>query len=209
MNKKLVQKVNKEIKQWTTHRKKLVVAIDGYTGVGKTTLLNKLAELNTDILEIHKDDFLLSREKTALLLAKTKDRSKIFELKNNDYNKLRKLINYFKKGKKLFKTKIFNGKTGKIDIEKTYNLSKKILVIEGVFLFHPKLNNLWDKRIYLDGNTKIIDERRVAREQKRWGEKYFPETHPDSHFKHTIIALKRYRKQYKPNKKADLVLKVI
>ena len=83
------------------------------------------------------------------------------------------------------------------------------MVIEGVFMFHPKLlNKLWDRRIYVSGNVKAIDKRRVAREKKRWGKSYFPETNPDSYFRQVIIALIRYIKQFKPEKSADKVIYV-
>ena len=74
-------------------------------------------------------------------------------------------------------------------------------------MFHPKLlKHLWDKKIYLKGDLKKIDERRIKREKKRWGKDYFPETHPDSYFRQVIVALKKYQKQYKPDKSADLVI---
>lgn len=76
-------------------------------------------------------------------------------------------------------------------------------------MFHPKLlNRLWDKRIYLDGNIEGIDARRIRREKERWGRDYFPETHPDSYFRQVVIALKKYREEYRPEKIADLVIEL-
>ncbi|MBI3442394.1 MAG: hypothetical protein HY007_01350 [Candidatus Sungbacteria bacterium] len=94
-------------------------------------------------------------------------------------------------------------------ISRTFDLSKRIMVIEGVFMFHPQLlNDLWDKQIYLTGDIDKIDARRIKREQEKWGSDYFPETHPDSYFRQVTIALQRYIQQYKPEKVADLVLRV-
>jgi len=161
--------------------------------------------MNADILPVHWDDFVLPRKKNELLLKKAKDRTKVFELHNNYYGKLRQIFKKFKKGGGVHNVKIFDPRSGKVNIPKSFDLSKKILVAEGVFLFHPKLlNNIWDKRIYLDGNTREIDTRRVRREKKKWGKEYFPETHPDSYFRLVTLALKRYRKLYSPEKKADL-----
>lgn len=103
-----------------------------------------------------------------------------------------------------------DGISGKVNISKTYDFSKKIMVIEGVFMFHPELSRskLWDKRIYLEGDLEKIKERRIKREKERWGENYFPETHPDSYFRQVIIALDRYIDLHHPEKVADLVLKV-
>jgi len=58
----IVKKANDAINKWAVGSKKLVVAIDGYTGVGKTTLLNQLAEINQEILPVYKDDFLLGKQ---------------------------------------------------------------------------------------------------------------------------------------------------
>ena len=209
MTSQKINKVNSQIKLWSKDQPKLIIAIDGYTGIGKTTLLKNLCSINKDILAVHRDDFLISRNKLRTLLKKAKDKSKVFELNICDDKKIEKLIKAFQKGRGFYATKIYNSKSGKIDIIKTYDLSKKIMVVEGVFLFHPKLlNHLWNKRIYLMGDIRKIDKQRVLREKKRWGKDYFPETHPDSYFRQVTIAFKRYQKRYRPDKKAYLIVKI-
>ena len=192
--KQLAIKANKLIQKWSKKGGKLVVGIDGYTGVGKTTLLSNLASINPNILPVNRDDFQISRTKFQKLYKNKKNRTKIFELEMNDSVKLKQFIQTFRKNDKLYKINAYDGVTGKINTPKVYDFSKRIMVIEGVFMFHPKLlNKLWDKRIYLKGDIKQIDKRRVAREKKRWGKEYFPETHPDSYFRQVMIALKRYQ----------------
>ena len=101
-----------------------------------------------------------------------------------------------------------DGVSGKIEEDKIFDLSKRIMVVEGVFMFHPELplNKLWDKRIYLRGDIDKIDERRIKLEKDRWGKDYFPETHPDSYFRQVTIGLRRNNELYKPEEIADLVL---
>lgn len=206
----LAQKINEIISEWAKDTPKLVIAIDGYTGIGKTTLLNNLATINPDIIPVNRDDFMLSREVVHEKLAKADGRSKVFELEVCDDKKLEDFINKFKNTNELYQIDTYDGVSGNVDIPKTYDFSKKIMVVEGVFMFHPRLplNKLWDKRIYLEGDIEKIDERRIKREKKRWGKDYFPETHPDSYFRQVIIGLKRYIELYKPSEIADFVLKV-
>ncbi|MEK7586394.1 MAG: hypothetical protein AAB453_00815 [Patescibacteria group bacterium] len=135
--KELAIEADKYIRIWAQTVDKLVVAVDGYTGVGKTTLVNELAKLNPDITFIHQDDFLLPKEQIEKLLADAKDKSKVFELEVRDNRKLEGVINLFKTGES----------------------EKGILVIDGVFMFHPQnLNHLWNRRIYLTGDLQKIDE---------------------------------------------------
>ncbi len=203
---KIAQKANEAITQWSLEKPKLIVAIDGYTGIGKTTLLNNLTNLNPDIITVNRDDFSISRKEMQGLLSKAEDKSIIWELYSTNNKAIENLILAFHNNEANYKTKTYDPISGEISIDKTFNLTKKILVIEGVFMFHPQLlNNLWDKRIYLEGDIQKIDERRIEREKARWGKDYFPESHPDSYFRQVITAFTRYIEEYQPEKLADLV----
>ena len=207
--KKLANQANKAIIIWAKGKDKLIVAIDGYAGIGKTTLLNNLTKINPDIVAVNWDDFILPRDIFQKKLAKAKDRSKIFELKIGDSKKLKDFIGAYRATDRLYKMDAYNGSTGKVNTPRAFGFSKKIMVIEGVFMFHPELSRskFWDKRIYLQGDINKTTERRVNREKKRWGKNYIPETHPDSYFKQVVIALNRYIKLHCPEKIADLVLR--
>lgn len=207
----VASKAHKAIHLWAKGKNKLVVGIDGYTGIGKTTLLNNLAKLDSDIVVMNRDDFQIPKVKFDKLYKNNdpESRSKLFELEMNDTEKLEKVVMSFRKSNKPYKMKAYDGNSGKVNIPKVYDFSKKIMVVEGIFMFHPKLlNHLWDKKIYLKGDIKKIDARRIKREKKRWGKDYFPETHPDSYFRQVIFALKKYQSQYRPHKSADLVIYV-
>jgi len=211
-SKQATEKTNEKIKEWAKETpSKLIVGLDGYTGIGKTTLLNNLAFMNSDILPVNRDDFLFSREIVREKLSKAIDRSKIFELEVCDDKKMEDFINAFKKGEvSEYEINTFDPISGEVNIPKKYDFSKKIMMVEGVFMFHPELplNKLWDKKIYLEGDIEKIDERRIKREKEKWGKDYFPETHPDSYFRQVTTGLKRYIELYKPKEIADLVIKM-
>jgi uridine kinase len=206
----LSKKVNDAVILWAQGTDKLVVAIDGYTGIGKTTLLYNLAKLNSDIVAVNLDDFLFPREIFRPKLINAEDKSKMFEFEVCDDKKLGDFITTFKNTKALYEMDAYNGVTGKLDTPRVFDFSKKIMVVEGVFMFHPELvrSKFWDKRIYLQGDVDQIAERRIKREKERWGKDYISETNPNSYFKQVCIALDRYIASHHPEKIADLVLKV-
>lgn len=188
---------------------KIVVAIDGYSGSGKTTLLKKLAKNNRAILPVFIDDFIRTGTSRRASLKKAIDKSKVVELDWNNVRKVKQLIRKFRKSSQLYDIAVYDPKTDQHDKRKMFDLSKKVLVVEGIFLFHPKLfRNTFDIRIFLDTDMSQADRRRILREKKRWGDKYFPEDHPDSFVRLFKIAYKRYVKQYQPKKLADFVIKV-
>lgn len=199
----------KEINNRVRDEGKLVVGIDGYSGIGKTTLLNKLIENNKDILAVCRDDFIKPRKVIKNLLENADDKSKIMELEFYDDQKIRELVNKFRNSDELYTVKVYNSDTGKVDTDKTktYNLSKKILIIEGIFLFHPKLiKDVFDLKIFINGDMEVADQRRIKREKAKWGKDYFPHDHPDSYFRLVKIAFERYSKLYNPKESADIVV---
>lgn len=209
MNNDQIEQIEQKIAEYSKKHKKLVVGIDGYSGIGKTTLLNKLIKNNQNIVPVFRDDFIKPRRIIEKLLKSSDDKSKIMELEWCDNEKIRDLVGKFKENNEIYTTKTYNPDTGDVDIEKTFDLSKNIMIIEGIFLFHPKLiDDIFDLKIFLEGDNEAADERRRKREKERWGEKYFPDTHPDSYFRLVKIAFDRYYKSYKPQHRANIVIKI-
>ncbi len=192
---RLAKKINEKIKVWASGRDKLVVAIDGYAGSGKTTIADFIAKQNPDVLVVHLDDFIRHWKARKRLIDEAEDKSKVFECNWYRYVELKKIIREFKvkrKGRIAFK--IYDYDKNKFGPKKYFDLSKKILVVEGIFLFHPKnkLNKLWDKRIYLDTDFSKADKQRITREKKKWDKDYLPESYPDNWTKYFKNAYRRY-----------------
>lgn len=182
--------ISEKIKKWLKEKNALVVGIDGYSGAGKTALLRSLADRGSFIQPIFMDDFASTANTKEQLLPQIESNSLELNLQwapPDGLEKLRKVITDFKSTEK----------------------GVRALVVEGVFLFHPNvLNDLLDKRIYLDSDKEAADKLRVTREKERWGEKYFPESHPDSFARLFKIAHKRYEELYQPRKHTDLIINV-
>lgn len=207
---RIAKRICKELQVWKKDHAKLVVAIDGYAGSGKTTVGNFIAKHNKDVLSIHLDDFINHWKVRKQMIEKAKDKSEIFEYHWYRYDDLERLIEAFLSGKKSIKLKTYNYDKNDFDPKQTFDLSKKILVIDGIFLFHPKheMNKLIHKKVYLDANFARADKKRITREKKKWGKKYLSENHPDNWVKYFKVAYRGYVARYKPTQKADKVFKV-
>lgn len=188
---------------------KIIIAIDGFSGSGKTTFLKRLAQRNRAILPVYIDDFINTRKKRRALLRAAKDKTRVMELEWNNVRKIRQLLRAYRTSDKKYSMVVYNPKTDRYDRIMYFDLSKKILVLEGIFLFHPKLyKNAFDIRIFLDIDAKLAEARRVKREKKRWGNNYVPETRSDSFIKLFKITYSKYVKKHRPKQLADYVIKV-
>lgn len=207
----IAEKINRIIKKYFSGKEKIVIGIDGYSGSGKTTVLEYLAKINNDILPLSLDDFIKHWTERKKMMDRARDKSKVFEFKWYRYKEIEKLILKFKKQKNSFyKTAVYDYKKNDFTSIKKFDLSKKILIIEGIFLFHPKhkISKMWDKKIYLDIDFKTGDKRRIKREMEKWGEQYVSESHSNSYVLPFKQAYKRYLKKYKIKKEVDKVIRV-
>ena len=208
---KISKKINKKIKMWLKDHSKLVIAIDGYAGSGKTTIANFIGKHNSNTLIVHLDDFIKHFKVRKRMISNAKDKSKVFESQWYHYDSLEKLIKEFKTGKqRSIKLKVYNFDKNNFLGKKSFDLSKKILVINGIFLFYPKnkISKLFDKKIYIKTDFNKADRRRILRERKKWGKAYLPETHTDNWTKYFKKAYRNYIKKYKPQNKADILFRV-
>lgn len=208
---RIAKRINEKIKVWLKSQDRLVVAIDGYSGSGKTTVTDFIAKQNHDVLAVHLDDFVKHWKVRKRLIEITKDKSKVFEHGWYRYGDLKKLIKAFKvKNRGWINLKTYDFKKNAFASPKPFDLSKKAIVIDGIFLFHlkHKIITSWDKRIYLEVDFNKADRKRIAREKKKWGKDYVPENHLDNWTKYYKIAYRRYVKRFKQQTKVDMVFKV-
>lgn len=205
---KIAADISRNINLWLKEKDRLVVGIEGYSASGKTTIADCLAETNSGVVVIHLDDLLRSSEDRMALMNSGKDRSKVFELEWYRYDLLQNIVAKFST-RTLFSTEIYDYDLKKM-VNKFYDLSKPVMVIEGIFLFHSEhaISKVFDKKIYLAVDFERADSRRTRREKKRWGNEYVDEAHPDSFVRPFKEAYRRYFNNYKLQELADLVIEV-
>ena len=159
MYKNEVEKIKQKIDSLLKDNKKdiIVVAIDGMTGSGKTTLANELSKIyNSPIF--HADDFFLPME--------LRTEARLNEPGGNiHYEKMKKEIIDCLVGGKIndtIKYKPFNCKIQKYGEEKTFKLNK-INIVEGSYCLNPYFGKYYDISIFL----KINDQLQIERLTKR------------------------------------------
>mgnify|MGYP001563982025 FL=1 len=208
---RIAKQVQKRLVAWQTPGVKLIVGIDGYAGAGKSTVADYIATESHDVLAVHLDDFIRPLQTRKRLMARAEDKAALFEREWYRYRDLERLLRAFacgKNGKMRFW--IYDYDKNALGPQKSFDLSKRVLVIDGVFLFHPRhtLSTLIDRKIYLAADFARADVRRIAREKKRWGAAYIPENHPDNWTRHFKKAYRRYVRTHKPEQQADVVYRV-
>lgn len=191
---------------------RLVVAIDGYAGTGKTTIVNHLGLMNKDVLVVHLDDFIKHWRIRRRLINGSPNKPQVFEFEWYRYKELTGLLSAFKKNNTgVSKQKIYDFHKNDFKPQpKSYSLAKKILVVDGIFLLHPKhqMNQLFDFRVYLNTDFQKADKRRVAREKREFGDKFLAEDHPENWFRYFKQAYLNYIRVSQPQKLANLVVEV-
>jgi uridine kinase len=199
------------LKKWEQPNRKLIVGIDGYSGAGKTTLLKEVAEMDNEVLIVSRDDFAYPRGEFEAKFKNTKtEADKVSILVNGTVNvqELTDFLNKYKRTDDSASCNLRGEISGVKDALKEFDFSKKVLLLEGIFLFHhDHFSDIFDKKVFIDIDQELADRRRREREKQKWGKDYFPDTHPDSYSRLIKIGFIEYLVDEKPAEQADLIIK--
>ncbi|HUC96504.1 MAG TPA: hypothetical protein VMR16_02455 [Candidatus Saccharimonadales bacterium] len=199
-----------KMESWILPDNKIIIGIDGYSGAGKTTLAQSIEKRSDVFLVVNRDDFAIPRKEFADSFTKLKTEvEKVRLLVNNtiDVDELASFLKMYKNTNDKIAWRVRDGVSGLKDKQKIFDFSKKVLIIEGIFLFHSrKLQELIDKKIFIDTNIELADNRRRAREMDKWGNDYFPDTRPDSYSRLIKLGFIDYLNNERPMNQADLVI---
>jgi uridine kinase len=170
-----------------------LVAIDGVSAAGKTTFADALAPLvagyGRPVVRASVDDFKRARSER---YARGDLSPEGYYHDNFDYPAVRNLLLLpLRAGNGRHVTKTFDASTDQpLDLVYHEALLDAVLLCDGIFLFRPELNDLWDYRIFLDVDLEMAARRGAERDQVFMGS-----------LEH---AVERYRRRYTPGERIYL-----
>lgn len=181
----------------------LRVAINGVDGSGKTRLADELTPLllakNAHVIRASIDGFHNPR---AVRYAKGKNSPEGFYRDSFDFDAFQNLLlkPLGQEGTHLYKSAAFNHVTD-VTVEMDYIKAETptILLVDGIFLFHPKLRGYFDLKIFLD----VPFETSYARMAVRDGSPIDPNA-PEN--KRYLDGQKLYFAECEPQQLADILI---
>ncbi len=186
----------------------ILVGINGIDAAGKTTLANELANyltsLKHDVIRSSTDNF-LNQKKVRYKKGKDSPEGCYHDTFNYDLM-CKVLLEPLASGKLNYKVMAFDYLTDKeVDFPAEQATNDSILIMDGIFLFRPKLAEYWDLRVFLDVDFQHAAQRAKERktDKKLIGSK---DKIIDRYNKRYIPAQKLYFKEVNPKEKAHVVI---
>lgn len=182
------------------------IGIDGVDASGKTWLADELAKtLNNQVIRASIDGFHNPKEIRYKL-----GRESAEGYYSDSFNKKAVLENLLEplgeNGNLMYRTKVFNYKTdSKVDAPVLEASPDSILIMDGVFLYCPKLVDHWDLKVFLDVPFKVTVDRAVKRDMaadSSWDKNELTKLYK----KRYVEGQKLYFKEADPKGIADIII---
>jgi len=135
-----------------------VIAIDGRSSAGKTTMASKLSE-HFGLSVVHMDDFFLPFDmRTPERLAQA----------GGNVHRERFIEEVIPNLVKSFSYRIFDCSTG--SMEHLREVKAGGVIVEGAYCMHPEFGDIYDLRVFMDISGEMQHERIIARDGEKWWE---------------------------------------
>lgn len=182
----MIKQILKQISDLLAKKERIIVAIDGYSNGGKTTLASRIAESFEDCVVIHVDDFYLPKNSV---------KKNTINDGNIDYDRLKSEV-VDKLSEEAFEYHIFSCEKQDF-IGKTILKHPRLIVVEGAYSLHPCLGNYYDLSIFIE-----IDEKtQIGRLKKR------NKANIDEFINKWFVLERNYFSFYHIKNKASIVIK--
>ena len=146
----------------------LRVGIDGRDAAGKTTLADELAPLvearGRPVIRASIDGFHRPR---AERYRRGRESPLGYYLDSFDYDAVRRelLLPLGRTGKRVYRSAVFDATTDSpVAEERRVASEDAVALVDGIFLFRPELDDLWDFRIFVDVTVEEAERRDAARD---------------------------------------------
>jgi uridine kinase len=167
-----------------TRERRLLVAIDGVDGAGKTTFANALAQRIDRSVRATVDDFHNPR---SIRYARGRESAEGFYL--DSFDALRTLLlEPFAAGRSFYRKAFDHRFDRSVPTVMENAPTGAVLILDGLFLHRPVLRRYWDFSILLDVAPATAAERLLARDGQptrhryvRGQELYFADSEPQNH----------------------------
>lgn len=164
-----IQAIFQELDRLLELKEKIIIAIDGRSAAGKSSLASAIGK-KYDCNLFHMDDFFLPASQ------KTEERLKQ-PGGNVDYIRFKNVVMDKLKEEASFKYQIFDCKVQRLKEERTI-VPKQLNIIEGAYSMHPLLIDDYDLKIFLDIDDTTQRERILKRNGKDMYQKFMNEWIP-------------------------------
>ncbi|MDP4000295.1 MAG: hypothetical protein Q8Q11_02590 [bacterium] len=208
---KIAEPILEQVERWlkdADHKLKLVIGIEGYSAVGKTTLHEYLRQQLPDLLQVRLDDYLAKR---AVRDAIRSEANWQLDWKKSgwyQYEEFERVINAYRRSDAKFTSQIYNRDTDDYDRTVEYDLSKPAMLLEGSLLFRSPAGPEIDRLIYLDGSWDEADRRRLKRHIAVRGDNYQTRERSRIFERNFRILYEKYLKKYDVRARTDLTIHV-
>ena len=151
----------------------LRVAIDGVDAAGKTTLAEELGPLvearGRPVIRASLDGFHRPRSER---YRRGRDSPEGYYLDSFDYEALRAglLVPIGPEGDRRYRRAVFDFRTDTpLDEDARIAPGDAVLLFDGIFLFRPELNDLWDLRVLVAVDSEVALARALERDERLFG----------------------------------------